>query len=188
MKKSLTIQNMALCAMFTALIAIGAFIRIPVPVVPFTLQYLFTMLAGLLLGKKLGAFSCFLYMALGLIGIPIFTQGGGLSYVLKPSFGYIIGFCFSAWAIGSIAHKVPNPSYKRLLAANFVGMAVLYSIGTVYYGLISNFYLGNPMALWPLLLHCCLLVFPGDAVCCVLAAILSKRLMPYLHKHKIIQN
>lgn len=47
-------RNMTLCGMFVALIAVGAFIRIPVPVVPFTLQFLFTMLAGLLLGGKLG--------------------------------------------------------------------------------------------------------------------------------------
>lgn len=45
------------CGLFTALIAVGAFIKIPIPVVPFTLQYLFTMLAGLLLGSRLGTVS-----------------------------------------------------------------------------------------------------------------------------------
>ena len=49
------LRNQILCAIFTALIAIGAFIRIPVPVVPFTLQFLFTTLAGVLLGSRLGA-------------------------------------------------------------------------------------------------------------------------------------
>ena len=77
-------KNMALCGVFTALIAIGAFIRIPVPVVPFTLQYLFTMLAGLLLGAKLGAAAVALYVGMGLIGFPIFTQGGGFGYVFNP--------------------------------------------------------------------------------------------------------
>ena len=57
MQKNKT-QNLVLCSLFVALIAAGAFIKIPVPVVPFTLQFLFTMMAGLLLGGKLGAGLC----------------------------------------------------------------------------------------------------------------------------------
>ena len=84
--------KMILVALFAALIAVGAFIRIPVPLVPFTMQTFFVVLAGMLLGKKLGAASALVYLAIGLIGIPVFTQGGGIGYVLKPSFGYLIGF------------------------------------------------------------------------------------------------
>ena len=65
------------CSLFTALIAVGAFIKIPIPVVPFTLQFLFTTLAGLLLGSKMGAVSVIAYMVLGLVGLPIFSEGGG---------------------------------------------------------------------------------------------------------------
>ena len=86
------LRNHILCAIFTALIAIGAFIRIPVPVVPFTLQFLFTTLAGVLLGSRLGAISVVLYIALGLLGVPVFAEGGGPGYILKPSFGYLPGF------------------------------------------------------------------------------------------------
>ena len=50
-------KQLVFCSLFTALIAVGAFIKIPVPVVPFTLQYLFTMLAGLILGPRLGTIS-----------------------------------------------------------------------------------------------------------------------------------
>lgn len=57
MEQKSRIQKMAVCSLFTALTAVGAFIKIPVPVVPFTLQFLFTMLAGLLLGGRLGAVS-----------------------------------------------------------------------------------------------------------------------------------
>ena len=52
------------CGLFTALIAVGAFIKIPIPVVPFTLQYLFTMLAGLLLGPVNGALAVVVYICL----------------------------------------------------------------------------------------------------------------------------
>ena len=50
-------KSMIYCGLFTALIAAGAFIKIPIPVVPFTLQYLFTMLAGLFLGSRRGMIS-----------------------------------------------------------------------------------------------------------------------------------
>ena len=70
-------KDLVLCAMFVALIAVGAFIKVPVPVVPFTLQFLFTMLAGLLLGPVNGALAVVVYIVLGLVGLPIFTQGGG---------------------------------------------------------------------------------------------------------------
>ena len=57
-------KTLIYCSLFTALIAVGAFIKIPVPVVPFTLQYLFTMLAGLLLGSRRGTISVVAYMLL----------------------------------------------------------------------------------------------------------------------------
>ena len=69
--KHMKTKDLVLCAMFVALIAVGAFIKIPVPVVPFTLQFLFTMLAGLLLGPVNGALAVVVYIVLGLIGLPI---------------------------------------------------------------------------------------------------------------------
>ena len=107
-------RNMILCALFAALSAAGAFIRVPIPVVPFTLQTLFTLLAGMLLGPKLGATAVGVYIVLGLAGLPVFTQGGGPSYVFQPTFGYIIGFAIGAYVTGKIAHAQPRPSLRRL--------------------------------------------------------------------------
>ena len=106
-------RSMILCALFAALIAAGAFLRIPIPVVPFTLQYLFTMLAGLLLGPRLGATAVGVYIVLGLAGLPVFTQGGGPGYIFQPSFGYIIGFAVAAYVNGKIANAKTHPSYRR---------------------------------------------------------------------------
>ena len=173
-------RNMILCALFDALIAAGAFLRIPIPVVPFTLQYLFTMLAGLLLGARLGATAVGVYIVLGLAGLPVFTQGGGPGYIFQPTFGYIIGFALGAYLTGRIAHAQPCPSMLRLISANLAGLAVVYACGMVYYYLISRFYLGNPIGLWPLLLYCFLMTVPGDLFLCAVGAILARRLIPLL--------
>ena len=158
------------CGLFTALIAVGAFIKIPIPVVPFTLQYLFTMLAGLLLGSRLGTVSVLSYMLLGLAGLPIFSEGGGLWYVFKPSFGYIIGFAVAAYVNGKIANAKTHPSYRRLLGANFLGLFIVYAFGMIYYYVISNFYLNSPIGVGALFLYCFVLAVPGDIVLCIVAA------------------
>lgn len=178
-------RNLILCSLFVALIVVGAFIKIPIPVVPFTLQFLFTMMAGLLLGGKLGAVSVGVYIAMGLLGLPVFAEGGGFSYVLKPSFGYIIGFAVASYVTGVIANKVPNPIYKRLYAANFIGLGIVYLFGMTYYYLMSNIYLGDPIGLWPLFLYCFILAVPGDIVLCILATILGKRLIPIIKTNRM---
>ena len=171
-----------LSAVFAALIAVGAFIRIPTPLVPVTMQLLFTTLAGLLLGGRYGALSAALYLVLGLVGVPIFTEGGGFGYVFKPSFGYIIGFVAGAYVTGWIANRVEAPSDKRLLAANFAGMAIVYAVGFVYYYLLCNYVIHTPVGLWPLFLSAVVMVAPGDIVMSILSAVLAKRLIPILHR------
>ncbi len=173
-------KDRILCAMFVALIAIGAFLKIPVPVVPFTLQFLFTTLAGLLLGGKKGCLSVCLYIILGLIGLPIFAQGGGIGYLFQPSFGYVIGFAAGAYLTGTIANAVRRPDYQRLLAANFAGLGVVYLVGMAYCYWMSHFYLGNPIGLWSLFLYGFLLAVPGDVLLCMVGAGLGVRMIPWI--------
>ena len=77
-------ENLVRMALFAALIAVGAFIRIPVPVCPFTLQFLFTMLAGLLLGGKYGALSVLVYLCVGLLGLPVFAMAAASATCSSP--------------------------------------------------------------------------------------------------------
>ncbi|MBQ6971460.1 MAG: biotin transporter BioY [Synergistaceae bacterium] len=174
------IKSLVLCSMFAALITAGAFIKIPVPVVPFTLQFLFTSLAGLLLGAEYGAVSVAIYIITGLLGVPVFANGGGISYVLQPSFGYMPGFALGAYVTGKIACKSDSPSYRRLAAANFAGLLVVYTIGMAYYALMSRFYLGTPVGLWPLFLYCFILAVPGDIALCLSGAMFAKILNPVI--------
>ena len=120
-------KSIIYCGLFTALIAVGAFIKIPIPVVPFTLQYLFTMLAGLLLGSRRGSLSVIAYVILGLAGLPIFSEGGGLWYIFKPSFGYLIGFCAGTFLTGYLAEHMKKKTVLHYLAANLAGLLVVYA-------------------------------------------------------------
>lgn len=179
-KEKFTVRDLSMCALFATLTAVGAFIKIPIPVVPFTLQFLFVMLAGLLLGARKGTFSVAVYVLLGLAGVPVFAEGGGFWYVLKPSFGYLIGFLFAAYVIGKITENIKKLVMWKILAANFAGLAIVYGIGLVYYYVICNYVIHTPLGVWPLFLYCFLMVVPGDICLCILAAILTKRVKPAL--------
>lgn len=179
-------RSMVLCAMFVALIAVGAWIRIPIPVVPFTLQYLFTMLAGLLLGGKRGCLAVCAYAVLGLAGLPIFTSGGGLGYVFQPTFGYIIGFAVGALVTGLLANRRARPGFFYLLGCSLLGLGIVYLFGMVYYAAISALYLGDPIGLWPLFLYCFFLAVPGDIALSVVGAVLGKRLIPLLRGRALL--
>ena len=168
------------CGLFTALIAVGAFIKIPIPVVPFTLQYLFTMLAGLLLGSRLGTLSVLSYMLLGLAGLPIFSEGGGIWYVFKPSFGYIIGLAVGTFVTGWIAEHMEKKTITRYLIANLAGLFCVYAIGMIYYYIICNFVIDTPIAVGPLFLYCFVLAVPGDIALSILGAVVAKRVRPVL--------
>lgn len=181
-KSGMKVQEMVYCGIFITLIAAGAFIKIPVPVVPFTLQFLFTMLAGLLLGGRLGALCVAVYMLLGLAGLPVFAEGGGLWYLIKPSFGYIIGFCIGAYVTGTMVENMHKPTIPKYLLANFTGLLIVYGMGMIYYYLICNFVINTPIGIWPLFLYCFILAVPGDICLCILAAFLARRLRPVLRK------
>lgn len=183
-KTKITTQDLIMCSLFTALIAIGAFIKVPIPVVPFTLQFLFTMLAGLLLGSRLGTISVFMYTLLGLLGLPIFAEGGGVWYIFKPSFGYMIGFIFGTYVTGRIIEKKGTSKFSNILLANFAGLFCVYAIGMLYYYLICNYVIHTPIAVGPLFLYCFILAVPGDIFLCILAAFLTKRLRGILQKYK----
>ena len=181
-KGKIKTKDMVLCGLFIALIAVGAFIKVPVPVVPFTLQFLFTMLAGLILGSKLGTIAVSCYTLLGLLGLPIFAEGGGIWYILKPSFGYMIGFIIGAYITGLIVEKRGTAKLSNILFANFVGLFWVYLIGMIYYYLICNFVINTPIAIWPLFLYCFILAVPGDICLCILGAFIAKRLRPIIIK------
>ena len=113
-----------LCSLFAALCAIGAFIKVPLAWLPITLQTFFSTLAGLLLGKKWGTVSVVVYLLLGLIGLPIFTQGGGIGYVTKPTFGFLLGLAPATFCTGLLferSRKSWSSAFLASLAGSMIG-------------------------------------------------------------------
>ena len=78
--------------------------------------------------------------------------------------------------------KACKPSYGRLLLAGFSGMAAIYLCGLLYYYVICNYVINTPIAVWPLFLHCFIMVVPGDVALCFLSAYLALRLKRHVEK------
>ena len=181
--KSLTarawgIRDMVLCALFAALVAVGTFIKIPTPLLPLTLQTLSVVLSGLVLGSRRGAVAVAVYVAAGLAGLPVFTQGGGLGYVLNPTFGYIVSFIAGAWLAGFLAERL-KPGLWTWTLAGAAAIALIYAIGIPYYYVVARWYLGKTLAAGVLLWTFVLMPLPGDLLSCFAAALIVQRLRAF---------
>ncbi len=168
--KNLT-KTLTLISLFTALIVVGGFLRFPLGAVPITLQTLFVLLAGNLGGKKVGVCAVSIYLILGLIGIPVFAFGGGIFYVFKPTFGYLIGFIFSVIIAGIKCQKL----WTRTLL-NVIAIVVTHVVGVAYLYSISNFYLSTPISLSEAIITGSLLFVPSGVLFALISSILSFKL------------
>ena len=123
------ILRIVITALFTALIAAGAFIKIPLGPVPVTLQTLFVLIAVCSLPLSLSVLSVLVYLVLGAIGLPVFTTGGGIAALLGPTGGYLLGI-LPAVIAGSLIMKVRG-SHIRLAAciAAAVTDIIIYAVG-----------------------------------------------------------
>ena len=173
-------RMMILAALFAALTAVGAFIRFPLGTMSVTLQFMFTAMAGVLLGAKWGAVSQTVYVVLGLVGLPVFTMGGGIGYVMQPSFGFLLGLIPTAWVIGRLTEK--ENGHWRIALACLAGLAVLYLIGLPYMYLIMKLYLHKSITVWTAVKAVMLVYLPGDAVKIALTVLLYKPLRRAIRK------
>jgi biotin transport system substrate-specific component len=174
-------KDMIIASLFAALTIVGGYISIPIGTIPITLQYLFVALSGILLGGRLGALSQLLYVLLGLIGLPVFSGGaGGIATVLKPSFGYLIGFVISAYVIGRLSENYEKPKLTSLLLITIIGNLMVYVIGVTYMYFIINIYLGKAITIGMALKTGFIIFVPGDIIKCMLVAFVGARLIPII--------
>lgn len=178
MKKTQTIQSLCLCALFTALIAVGAFLHVPLPVWPFTLQFLFANLAVLLLGRRNGTIACATYVLLGLMGLPIFTGGGGLQYIFQPTFGCILGFVVGGFAAGTLLQHMRKKTVFRYFLASALNVLCVYVLGMAWFYWVQTLYLGQSVTLMGIFMTCFFPTIGADVIKCLLSALLAARLAP----------
>jgi len=181
-------RDMILVAIFAALTAIGAFIKIPIPPVPITLQFLFCAFAGVLLGSRLGIYSQLLYLAIGLSGVPIFTKGGGLSYVFQPTFGYLIGFVLCAFIIGKLTENLKVVNFKSIFFPVILGMLSIYAVGVPYLYFILKYYMGADITFYTALRTGFLMFIIQDIGWSVLITFTAVKIIPTLRRAGYILN
>ncbi len=133
------LRNMILASLFAALITISSQIAFPLPFspVPHTLQVLFVMLAGILLGARWGAVSVGIWAFLGIFGLPVFAQGkAGIAVLVGPTGGFIAGFVFCAAVVGWLTAHC-SLTYKSVFISMLIGLTSLYTLGLL--GFIASF-------------------------------------------------
>lgn len=162
---------MTLVSLFAALTAVGAFISIPIGLVPISLQNLFTLLAGMVLGSKLGALSQLIYVLLGTVGLPIFSgYRGGPGVLVGPTGGFLIGFILSAYVIGKLTEKLTNIKIWSYFAIGLLGVFVIYLTGVAQLVFITGIGMREALmaGVFPFL--------PGDSLKLIVASFLAVRL------------
>jgi biotin transport system substrate-specific component len=140
--------DLTLASMFVGLMAIGANITSFVPFmvvggVPITLQTFFAILAGIILGSRLGAISMTVYALVGLVGVPIFARfGAGFSTVISPTFGFILSFILTAYVAGKMVEK--HRSLSAFIMASLAGLVINYVFGTNWMYFAYKFWAAAP--------------------------------------------
>ena len=180
-------KDVALCGLFAALVAVGAFIKVVIPTgadtMNFTLQWFFVMLAAFLLGSRRAFTSVGVYLLIGLAGVPIFARGGGSAYLLRPTFGFLLGFLLAAWVMGKVCECLNSWKMGALMTAATAGYVVYYGMGMVYFYLITHLVTLQPIGWKAIVLVYCLPEMPADYILCILAAIMARRLRPMVQAY-----
>ncbi|MDE7453769.1 MAG: biotin transporter BioY [Clostridia bacterium] len=183
--KKLLAVDIAEIAIFAALMVAGAYVSIPFYPVPLTFQTVISVLAGLMLGWKKGAAAMAVYLFTGFICfIPVFSDHSlaGFAYALKPSFGYILGFVFSAFIGGIIIDREKKPFWLYMVAA-LTAFAADYVVGIPYFALIWHGLNGTHL-LGSAIVTYNLLYMPKDLVLSILAAVLAWQVVPHIRRGK----
>jgi len=138
-KNKMNIHQMIVVSFFAALTIIGAFLSIPFSPVPISLQTLFTLLSGMVLGSKNGAISQLLYIFLGAIGLPVFSGfRGGLGVLFGPTGGFLIGFVVAAYVVGKFTENSKKTNILFYFIAGLLGTFIIYLTGISYLSLITQ--------------------------------------------------
>ena len=136
-KVNLKIRELCFIALFTAVMAVMAQISVPMPLgVPLTLQTFALMLAGVILGAKKAVIASLVYLALGAVGAPVFTQfGGGLHRIIGPWGGFLMSYPVVSFIVG-----LGSDTGKKLRLAVSLAAGVIINLmmGTLWFAFINK--------------------------------------------------
>ena len=174
----ITVRDLSLMAIMEALLVIASKISFSIGPIPITLQTFAVFIISLILGVKRSIIVFSAYIIMGLIGIPVFSSGGGYTYVLMPSFGFIIGFLFASIVVGFASKS--NKFYKKYILSA-VGLLIINICGVIYMYIIMNFYMGLDKDLNYILSVGVLPFIAKDFIIVILSCIIYSRLEVHLY-------
>lgn len=126
-------------ALMAALVVSGSYMAIPIGPVPITLQSMFVLLSGLLLGKFWGSMALLVYLVAGSVGLPVFAHGkGGLAILFGPTGGFLFSFIVATFITGMISEKT-----VKLFAGNRFKV-IVFDVIALIFGTVAIFALGVP--------------------------------------------
>lgn len=137
-KSKVSIQDICSIAIMTAVTSVMAQIAIPMPMgVPMTMQTFAVSLAGIVLGAKRGALSMLIYLLIGAVGVPVFSNfGSGIQVILSPTGGFLLSFPLMAYLIGIGAEMRRKKGMYILLFT--LGTSVNYVAGVLFFCFITK--------------------------------------------------
>ena len=168
------VSNIIKISLFTALICLFSFIKIPVFPVSVSLAYFAINTIILISELKVSFISVLLYIILGLSGIPVFSQGGGIGYVFNMSFGYLLGF-LAAPFVCEYAKKILKAKSSNMMLS-IVNILVIYTFGCLYAWILSSIYLKTKMDIKYLITYFVLIFIPSDIFFAYLSSNIAGRL------------
>lgn len=172
------VKNLCYIALFAALIAVCTWITVP-GVVPFTMQTFAVMAAVGLLGMRRGLASVALYLALGCVGLPVFSGfRGGIGVLAGTTGGYLVGFLFAALVTGLLLRAFGD-GVVSLFLSMCAGVAVCYLFGTVWFYVLAVSG-GGDAAFLAIMAKCVFPFIPFDLIKMELATLLVRRLKKVL--------
>ncbi len=166
------LYRMTLISLFTALTIVGASIQIPLPLtpVPVTLQSLFVLLSGMLLGASAGALAQVLFLGIGLL-FPVYASRQiGLAALLHPSFGFVVGFVLAALVVGWLARRQTPQGFGGWLIVALIGTLLIDIAGLFHVLFVLRWANGTGWTFGTALSYFLLPYLPGDLLKCVAAA------------------
>ena len=171
-------RNMALCGLFTAVLAICAWISVPMGDTVITLQTFGIFLTLGLLGGKRGTVTVLVYLLLGAIGAPVFSGfRGGLGALLGTTGGYIFGFMSTSILYWMMTSFMDTPRIR--LIAMVLGLLLCYICGSWWY--MTRYLTAAQTTLGLVLLKCVVPYLIPDAIKLTLAWILTSKLKRFVY-------